>query len=115
MPDVFSPAERSRIMAKVRGKDSKGEKLVRSLVHSLGYRFRLHRRDLPGCPDVVLRRRRKVIFVHGCFWHGHKKCRKSARPQSNVSFWQTKLDRNMERDKKNIRALQQLGWKVLIV
>lgn len=102
-------------MAQVKGRDTKPERLVRSLLHGLGYRFRLHRKDLPGRPDIVLPRHRKVIFVHGCFWHGHQDCRRSARPSTNREFWDRKIDCNTERDARNIAALEQAGWKVLIV
>lgn len=88
---------------------------MRSALHRLGFRFRLHRDDLPGHPDIVLPKHNAVIFVHGCFWHGHKNCSRSTRPTSNVPFWNKKLDKNIERDRKVMRALLSLGWKVLIV
>ncbi len=84
-------------------------------MHCLGFRFRLHRRDLPGRPDIVLPKYRSVIFVHGCFWHGHKNCRRAVRPTSNVSFWNDKLDKNKARDKRTKALLRSLGWKVLVV
>lgn len=115
MPDVFQPEERSRIMAKVRGENTSPERLVRSLVHRMGYRFRLHRKDLPGKPDIVLPRHKKVIFVHGCFWHQHEGCPHAARPTSNIEYWNRKLDRNMVRDRENLHKLAYLGWNVLIV
>lgn len=115
MVDVFTPERRSAIMACVRGKNTKPEILVRKLVHSLGYRFRLHSDKLPGKPDIVLTRHRKVIFVHGCFWHGHARCSRGALPRSNVEFWQRKIHRNRARDKMNVRELRQLGWVVLVV
>ncbi len=115
MPDVFSPEERSRIMAKVRGKDTSPEKLVRSLLHRMGYRFRLHATHLPGKPDIVLPRHKKVIFVHGCFWHQHEGCPRAARPSSNTDYWNRKLDRNVIRDCDNRQKLEYLGWQVLIV
>lgn len=115
MADVFSPEERSRIMAAVKGKNTKPELLVRSLVHRMGYRFRLHDSTLPGKPDIVLRRHKKIILVHGCFWHQHPDCQRSARPTSNVDYWNKKLDRNMERDRKNQDTLTQLGWAVLVL
>lgn len=102
-------------MGRVKGKDTKPELLVRSMVHRMGFRFRLHRRDLPGTPDLVFAKHRKVIFVHGCFWHGHKGCRRSKRPNSNKAFWREKLDLNIKRDAKNIRKLKKLGWTPLIV
>jgi len=115
MPDVFSSKKRSWIMSRVKGRDTKPEMTVRSLVHGMGYRFRLHRGDLPGDPDIVLPRHHKVIFVHGCFWHGHRGCPRSKRPSTNRAFWDVKLDRNTERDKRFQRALRGKGWKVLVV
>lgn len=115
MADVFSKKKRSLIMARVKGRDTKPELHVRSLVHRMGYRFRLHRRDLPGNPDIVLARHGKVIFVHGCFWHGHKRCPRSKRPTTNSRFWNRKLDGNIERDQRFRRKLRRLGWKVLVV
>jgi DNA mismatch endonuclease, patch repair protein len=102
-------------MSRVKSGNTKPELLVRSLVHRMGFRFRLHRRDLPGCPDVVLPRHRKVIFIHGCFWHGHEGCPRSARPSTNREFWEKKLSGNVERDKKNLLRLKELGWKTLVV
>ena len=115
MTDVFSKEKRSWIMSRVKGRNTKPEILVRSFVHRLGFRFRLHRRDLPGNPDIVLPRHGKVIFVHGCFWHGHKRCRRSKRPTTNKGFWNKKLDENIERDKRFQRKLRRMSWKVLIV
>ncbi len=102
-------------MAKVRGEDTLPEKLVRSLIHRMGYRFRLHLKDLPGKPDIVLPRHKKVIFVHGCFWHQHEGCPHAARPASNIEYWNKKLDRNMIRDRENMQKLEYLGWKVLVI
>lgn len=113
--DVFSKEQRSRNMSRVGGKNSKPELAVRSVLHQLGYRFRLHRADLPGKPDITLPKHRKIIFVHGCFWHGHQDCSRSKRPTTNESFWRDKLDKNIARDRANIRVLQQAGWNVLIV
>ncbi|MBO9324229.1 MAG: DNA mismatch endonuclease Vsr [Roseiflexus sp.] len=115
MPDVFNPEERSRIMAKVRGENTSPERLVRSLIHKMGYRFRLNVKDLPGKPDIVLKKHKKVIFVHGCFWHQHEGCPHAARPSSNTEYWNKKLDRNMIRDRENVHKLEYLGWNVLIV
>jgi DNA mismatch endonuclease (patch repair protein) len=115
MPDVFNPEERSRIMAKVRGENTSPERLVRSLIHKMGYRFRLNVKDLPGKPDIVLKKHKKVIFVHGCFWHQHEGCPHAARPSSNTEYWNKKLDRNMIRDRENVQKLEYLGWKVLVV
>jgi len=115
MTDVFSKEKRSWIMSSVRGRDTKPEILVRSFVHRMGFRFRIHRRDLPGNPDIVLPRHGKVIFVHGCFWHGHKRCQRSKRPTTNKGFWNKKLDENIERDKRFQRKLRLMGWKVLVL
>jgi len=115
MTDVFSKKKRSWIMGRVKGRDTKPEILVRSIVHRMGYRFRIHRRELPGNPDIVLPRHRKVIFVHGCFWHGHRRCPRSERPSSNKSFWNTKLDKNVERDERLRRVLRRMGWRVFVV
>lgn len=113
--DVFSSEKRSWIMRQVRGRDTKPEILVRSIVHRLGYRFRLHRKDLPGCPDIVLPRHKKVIFVHGCFWHGHPQCKRSVRPTTNTDFWDKKLDLNIQRDERFQQELKEMGWGVLVV
>lgn len=112
--DIVSPSTRSRMMASVPQKNSKPEVVVRRLVHVLGFRFRLHRRDLPGSPDIVLPRLRKVIFVHGCFWHRHG-CRRTTTPASNVRFWTAKFEANTLRDRKAIRLLRDEGWESLIV
>ena len=101
-------------MGRVGARDTKPEMRVRKLVHRLGYRFRLHRRDLPGTPDLVFPGRRKVIFVHGCFWHQHR-CPRGSQPASNTEFWETKLRKNVERDRKNIAELAAAGWSVLVV
>lgn len=113
--DVYGKRKRSEIMAHVKGRDTGPELLVRAIVHSLGYRFRLYRRDLPGNPDITLPKHRKVIFVHGCFWHGHKRCPRSARPSTNIAFWRKKLDSNIDRDRRNIGQLRKDGWRVLVV
>lgn len=115
MVDRLKPEARSALMSRVKGKDTKPERLVRSLLHRLGYRFRLHRKNLPGHPDIVLPRHKKVVFVHGCFWHQHPGCARSKRPATRVSFWNAKLDRNLERDQETQAALRQLGWAVLVV
>ena len=117
MADKLTPSHRSRNMAAIRSKDMKPELIVRRLVHSLGYRYRLHRKDLPGKPDLVFGPRKRVIFVHGCFWHQHDdpNCRDGRMPKSRLDYWEPKLRRNLERDKDNQRKLEQAGWKVLIV
>jgi DNA mismatch endonuclease, patch repair protein len=113
--DVFSKQKRSWIMSKVKGKNTAPELLVRSTLHRMGYRFRLHRKDLPGNPDIVLPNYKAVIFVHGCFWHQHSNCPRSAKPSTNKSFWDKKLTRNRERDKKKIKELRKLGWRSLVL
>ena len=106
---------RSRTMAAVRSKDTKPEMLVRRAAHALGYRFRLHRKDLPGKPDLVFPSRKAVIFVDGCYWHGHD-CKRGARmPKTNVEYWQAKIARNMKRDANNIATLEADGWQVLTI
>lgn len=102
-------------MRRIRSKDTKPEIAVRRLIYSLGYRYRLHRRDLPGNPDMVFPSRHKAIFVHGCFWHQHGRCIDSHLPASRRSYWLPKLRRNKERDEKNMAQLRTLGWKCLVV
>ncbi len=115
MVDSLTPKERSEIMARVRAKDTRPEMAVRRLIFALGFRYRLHERKLPGCPDLVFRSRRKVIFVHGCFWHRHTNCALARIPKSRVDFWTAKLEGNRQRDERNKRALTREGWKVLII
>jgi DNA mismatch endonuclease, patch repair protein len=110
--DVFTPEHRSRVMASVKGRDTKPELKVRRLLHRLGARFRLHRKDLPGAPDIVLPGRKLAIFVHGCFWHGHD-CPRGARvPKANRHYWQAKIGRNRARDEAARTALAAQGWRV---
>lgn len=113
--DRISPEKRSLVMAQVKAKDTIPEMIVRRAAHKLGYRFRLHRRNLPGTPDLVFPRLRKIILVHGCFWHLHEGCKRSKLPTTNREFWQRKLSRNCERDKENLRLLTDSGWAVLIL
>jgi DNA mismatch endonuclease (patch repair protein) len=115
MPETFTRAERSRIMAAVRSQDTTPEIIVRRLVHALGYRFRLHRRDLPGKPDIVFPRLLKAIQVHGCFWHRHACDAGQSTPATRLDYWNAKFARNVERDRRNLRALRRLGWSVLVV
>ena len=106
---------RSEVMAKVLSKDTKPEIIVRSLLHAMGYRFRLHRKDLPGSPDIVLPGKKAVIFVHGCFWHGHD-CKRGDRPPvNNAEYWNNKRSRNVARDAQHIIELESLGWRVLVI
>lgn len=102
-------------MALVRSVDTKPEMAVRRLVHGMGYRYRLHCRDLPGKPDLVFRSRRSVVFVHGCFWHRHEGCPLARLPKSKVEFWTVKLEGNRERDARKVAALQEAGWRVCVV
>lgn len=111
----MSKAKRSRLMSRIRSRDTKPEMIVRRLTHGMGYRYRLHDRTLPGCPDLVFRKRGKVVFVHGCFWHRHAKCQFATVPKSRVEFWEAKLTANRNRDKKNLRKLKKLGWSILVI
>lgn len=113
--DTLTVAERSERMARIPSKDTKPERLVRTLVHRLGYRFRLHRKDLPGSPDLTFPSRKKIIFIHGCFWHAHQDCSVANRPKSRRSFWMQKFRRNVARDRRNEKLLRQTGWSVLTV
>lgn len=113
--DRLSPKRRSALMSRVRSKDTSPERRIRSLVHTMGFRYRLHRSDLPGSPDLVFPARRKVIFVHGCFWHGHRKCRFAKPPKSRRRYWLPKLEGNRERDQRNRRRLAHQGWKTLVI
>jgi DNA mismatch endonuclease (patch repair protein) len=113
--DTLSPKARSERMSRVRSKDSKPEMAVRRLVHGLGYRYRLHGKGIPGRPDLVFRSRRKVIFVHGCFWHRHARCKLARLPKSRLDFWKPKLERNRERDREVQKALYDEGWSSLVI
>lgn len=113
--DTASPEKRSGIMRQVKGRDTRPERIVRSLLHRLGYRFRLQRDDLPGKPDIVLPRFKTVVFVNGCFWHRHSGCKRATTPASNVDYWQTKFARNVERDARDQAELEKMGWHVVIV
>lgn len=113
--DVYSKQTRSWVMRAVKSKDTKPEMIVRRYLHRSGYRYRLHKKELPGTPDIVFPRLKKVIFIHGCFWHQHPGCKHADRPSSNTEYWRAKLDRNVERDAALIRALQQLGWECCII
>lgn len=112
MADVFTPEQRSRVMARVKGKNTTPELTVRRALHALGARFRLHRKDLPGAPDIVLPGRRLAIFVHGCFWHGHDCARGSRVPKANRDYWVAKVARNRARDATSTVALEADGWRV---
>src|ERR1035437_3283994 len=115
MRDRLSKERRSWNMSRIQGKDTKPEMVVRSLLHRLGYRFRLHGKGLPGRPDIVLPKYRTVVFVHGCSWHRHRGCRNCTTPRNNRRFWMKKFEGNVRRDKLNWRALVELGWRVVVV
>jgi DNA mismatch endonuclease (patch repair protein) len=115
MTDVHTPEQRSRNMSAIRGADTKPERIVRSLAHAMGYRFRLHRRDLPGKPDLVFPARHKVILVHGCFWHVHDCPHGRVKPATNAGFWANKRSGNAARDQRNLKALETAGWSVLVI
>lgn len=117
MADTVTPERRSEIMSRIRSRGMKPEMRVRRVTHGMGYRYRLHGTDLPGTPDLVFRARRKVIFVHGCFWHQHAdpSCKLVRRPKSNRDYWLPKLERNVQRDAENERRIADLGWKVLVL
>ena len=110
-----TPELRSRIMRAVKGANTAPELAVRSMVHRMGYRFRLHRRDLPGKPDLVFPRRKKVVFVHGCFWHGHDCARGARMPKANADYWRAKIARNRSRDAVHLKALETVGWRAAVV
>ena len=107
--------QRARNMSAIKSKNTKPEIAVRKLLHSMGYRFRLHRKDLPGSPDIVLPKYKTVIFVHGCFWHRHENCKYASTPKTRQEFWNKKFNENILRDKKNLEILSSLGWKIIII
>lgn len=113
--DIWSKKKRSEVMSKIRGKDTKPEIMLRSALFKSGLRFRIHKKDLPGKPDITLTKYKTVIFVHGCFWHYHKNCREGRIPSTNTSFWENKLRYNIAKDKKNYRKLKKLEWNVIVV
>ncbi len=115
MTDIVSPEKRSQMMAGIRGKNTKPEIQVRKLLHAAGFRFRLHRKDLPGKPDIILPKYKVVIFVHGCFWHGHENCHLFRLPKSRIDFWEAKISGNVKRDKHKQKQLLNDGWRVLLV
>lgn len=115
MVDKLTKEKRSWNMSRIHSKDTIPEKKVRSLLHKLGYRFRIHKNNLPGKPDIVLPKYKMIIFVHGCFWHNHQNCKKSGIPKSNTDFWKDKIEKNMERDLANIEKLKNSGWNVHVI
>lgn len=111
----MTPEQRHRCMAAIKGKDTKPEMMVRRYLHSRGFRYGLHNRKLPGCPDIVLRKYKTVIFIHGCFWHGHEGCRYYRLPKTNEIFWSDKIARNRLRDQESVRLLREKGWNVITI
>lgn len=109
------PSQRSALMSRVRQKNTKPELVVRRLLRSMGFGYRLHARDLPGSPDIVFRGRRSVVFVHGCFWHGHHDCRLATIPRTRMDFWLKKIEDNRSRDARKVQLLEEMGWRVLTV
>ena len=106
---------RSDLMRRVKGKNTRPELIVRQIAHALGYRFRLHRQDLPGCPDITFVSKKRAIFVHGCFWHRHNNCRRASTPKTRVDFWEAKFARNVARDIRKESELREAGWDVLVI
>jgi len=115
MADRISKEHRSWNMSRIRSTNTRPELIVRLLLHKMGYRFRLHRKDLPAKPDIVIPKFKTVIFVHGCFWHKHKRCVDGHIPASNRNYWKSKIDSNVKRDKKNLKELKKMGWSVLVI
>jgi DNA mismatch endonuclease, patch repair protein len=115
MADHLTPEKRRWNMQRIRSEDTKPEKIVRSLLHQLGFRFRLHRKKLPGSPDIVLPKYQSVIFVHGCFWHRHPGCSRATTPRTRQEYWLPKFRRTVERDRKNQNELRELGWNVIVI
>jgi DNA mismatch endonuclease (patch repair protein) len=113
--DTVTKEQRSKNMAAIRSKDTKPEKKVRTFLHAKGLRFRLHPKDLPGKPDLVFPRYKLVVFINGCFWHGHSPCKIAKAPKSNLEYWVPKIQRNIARDASNKKALKKLGWKVITI
>ena len=115
MSDPLSPSQRHKCMSHIRSKNTKPEVKLRKELFSLGYRYRINKKGLPGSPDIVLKKYRTCIFVNGCFWHGHKDCRFATRPKTNVEFWSKKIENNRERDLRDYTFLEALGWRVIVV
>lgn len=113
--DIWSKQKRSEVMSKIRGKNTKPELILRSQLFRHGFRFRIHQKNLPGKPDIVLAKYKTAIFVHGCFWHYHKDCKEGRIPSTNSKFWQEKLLKNIEKDEKHIAELKEMEWKVIVV
>ena len=115
MTDIVDSDKRSEMMSGIRSRDTKPELIVRRIAHRLGFRFRVHRRDLPGSPDIVFPKHQAVIMVHGCFWHRHPDCQYASTPKTRVQFWENKFEGNVVRDRRSQSALRHLGWRVLVI
>jgi len=115
MTDIWSKEKRSEVMSRIRGKNTKPEIILRSQLFKRGFRFRIHKKNLPGKPDIVLAKYRTVIFVHGCFWHYHKDCKEGRIPSTNSKYWKEKLIKNVEKDNRHIRELEGLRWRVIVI
>ena len=115
MVDIVDPARRSKMMSKIRSKNTKPELTLRRALHARGYRYQLHRRDLPGSPDLVFPKYRSIVFVHGCFWHRHVGCTKATLPKTRIEFWEKKFDDNLERDRRTLVQLRKAEWQTLVV
>ena len=113
--DTFTKEQRSECMAHIRSKDTGPEIAVRKTLYGLGFRYRLHRKDLPGNPDIVLPKKKIAVFVNGCFWHQHEGCKKKSSPKSNTNYWTEKLKKNIDRQKRDIKSLENMGWKVCLI
>lgn len=113
--DRLTAEKRSALMSRIRGKHTTPELFVRRTAHSLGLRYRLHRKDLPGTPDLIFPKHRTVVFVHGCFWHRHAACKKASTPKSNLEYWQYKFKENVVRDSRNIMDLHTAGWRIIVI
>ncbi len=113
--DLFDKDKRSWIMGRIRSRNTKPEIIVRSILHRMGFRFSLRNKKLPGSPDIVMPRHKTIVFVHGCFWHRHRKCRQASVPKTRVKFWKEKFEKNQDRDRKNECELRKLGWKVIVI
>lgn len=115
MADVHEPRVRSYNMSRIKSKDSRPEILVRRFLHALGYRFRLHKKNLDGKPDIVLKKHNTIVFIHGCFWHGHKGCKNFVIPKTRTQWWLNKINRNREKDQESVKALRRNGWNIIII
>lgn len=113
--DIWNKQKRSEVMSKIRSKNTKPELIIRSALFRQGYRFRIHRKDLPGCPDIVFPSRRVAIFIHGCFWHLHQACRDGTIPKTSTDHWKAKLERNVVRDKEHVQRLEEMNWRVMTI